>query len=70
LALSDYTPLRDAVTSMESEIRSSLQNNPLGRLHRVAFYAAGAAYAQVLQAASKQWAADYWSSGYQLSAKP
>ena len=70
VALSDYTPLRDAVTSMEREIRSGLQNNPLGRLRRVAFYAAGAAYAQVLQATSAQWTSDYWTSGYQLSAKP
>jgi hypothetical protein len=70
VALADYTPLRNPVTSMESEIRSSVQNNPLGRLRRVAFYAAGAAYAQVLQATSAQWTSDYWTSGYQLSAKP
>jgi hypothetical protein len=69
-ALSDYTTLRDAVASMESEIRSSLQNNPLGRLHRVAFYAAGAAYAQALHAASPDWVSTYWTSGYQLGAKP
>jgi hypothetical protein len=69
-ALSDYTPIRDAVASMEAEIRASLQNNPLGRLHRVAFYAAGAAYAQALQAASPKWAAAYWNAGYQLRPTP
>ena len=69
-ALTDYTPLRDAVAGLESEIRSSLQGNPLGRLHRVAFYAAGAAYAQTLQAASASWGATYWNTEYQLVAKP
>jgi hypothetical protein len=69
-ALADYTTLSDAVAAMEAEIRSSLQQNPLGRLRRVAFYAAGAAYAQVLEATSPDWKSAYWTSGYQLTAKP
>ena len=36
----------------------------------VDFYAAGAAYAQALQASSPGWASAYWNMGYQLTAKP
>lgn len=65
--LPDFTSFDDERAVMEESIRASLQDNPLRRLRRVAFYAAGAAYAQVLQATTPNWPSTYWNSALQLT---
>jgi hypothetical protein len=67
-ALPDFTPYGDAAASLEKAIRSGLESNPLQRQRRVAFYAAGAAFAEALATQREDWRPSYWSTPFRLTA--
>lgn len=64
--LPDYTEYAAAAAAIEQSIRTGLANVELSRSKRVAFYAAGAATALMLDAAVPGWRAHYFAQCFSL----
>jgi hypothetical protein len=65
-ALPDYTGYAVAAAEIERGVRAGLRDAALSRTKRVAFYAAGAATALVLDAAAPGWRARYLAQNFSL----
>ena len=65
-ALPDYSEYAVAAAAIEQNIRAGLSNVDLSRSKRVAFYAAGAATALLLDAAVPGWRTQYFAQKFSL----
>jgi hypothetical protein len=67
--LPDYAPYAAVADSLDSHIRAGLRGDALARGHRVAFYAAGAAFALMLDHTMPGWRRQYFDRGLSLDAQ-